>query len=190
VIPRSLQIAAGLLLVAVFGMGFYVLRTKRRAEMLEARTDQRPVAPPVSGPVGRAVLFVAHDDTATLERRELQIALPTEPAERAREALRAVLAIYQERPSPHAIGAGADVRAVYLVKRNMAVVDTTPDFANHHPSGVLAESLTIASLAETLAANTPGITQVKFLVDGRERETLAGHADLSGFYDVSAMGQQ
>jgi hypothetical protein len=32
-----------------------------------------------------------------------------------------------------------------------------------------------------------GIKQVKFLVDGRERETLAGHADLMSFYDVASV---
>jgi hypothetical protein len=30
---------------------------------------------------------------------------------------------------------------------------------------------------------------VKILVDGKERETLAGHADLTGFYDVTAVNQ-
>jgi hypothetical protein len=28
---------------------------------------------------------------------------------------------------------------------------------------------------------------VKFLVEGKERETLAGHADLMSFYQVSAV---
>jgi len=30
---------------------------------------------------------------------------------------------------------------------------------------------------------------VKILVDGKERDTLAGHADLSNFYDVPAITQ-
>jgi hypothetical protein len=30
---------------------------------------------------------------------------------------------------------------------------------------------------------------VKILVDGKERDTLAGHADLSTFYDVGAVNQ-
>ena len=47
----------------------------------------------------------------------------------------------------------------------------------------------MASLVQTLATGIPGINRVKILVGGRERETLAGHADLSGFYDVSAVGQ-
>ena len=43
----------------------------------------------------------------------------------------------------------------------------------------------MASIIQTLSTNIPGLTRVKILVDGKERETLAGHADLSGFYEVS-----
>jgi hypothetical protein len=49
---------------------------------------------------------------------------------------------------------------------------------------VLPEELTVVSLVHTLSSNIPGITKVKILADGKERETLAGHADLTGFYDV------
>jgi len=31
--------------------------------------------------------------------------------------------------------------------------------------------------------------KVKILVEGKERQTLAGHADLSNFFDVSAVNQ-
>jgi hypothetical protein len=62
-------------------------------------------------------------------------------------------------------------------------------FADGHRSGILVEELTIASLARTLSANIPGINRIRILVDGRSRDTLAGHADISGFYDVSAVNQ-
>jgi hypothetical protein len=54
---------------------------------------------------------------------------------------------------------------------------------------VLPEELTIASLVQTLATNMPGLTRVKFVVDGKEQETLAGHADLAGFYDVQQIAE-
>ena len=38
------------------------------------------------------------------------------------------------------------------------------------------------SILGTLHANLPRITQVRFLVDGQPRETLAGHADLTRTY--------
>jgi len=49
----------------------------------------------------------------------------------------------------------------------------------------MAEELMLASIIQTLSANVPGIARVKILIDGRERETLAGHADLSLAYDVA-----
>jgi len=74
---------------------------------------------------------------------------------------------------------------VYLVDPGMAVIDVNSDFLDGQTSGILAEELTIASMIQTLSANIPGLMRVKILANGKERETLAGHADLSGFYDVS-----
>ncbi|MDR3792009.1 MAG: GerMN domain-containing protein [Terracidiphilus sp.] len=64
----------------------------------------------------------------------------------------------------------------------MAVVNLTGAFANAHPSGLETETLTVLSICATLHANLPGITEVRFLVDGQPRATLAGHADLTRTY--------
>jgi hypothetical protein len=66
----------------------------------------------------------------------------------------------------------------------LAVVNLHGSFADHHPSGIEAETLTIDSILGTLYANFPLIEQVRFLVDGQPRETLNGHADLMRTYDV------
>ena len=39
-------------------------------------------------------------------------------------------------------------------------------------------------MIETLAVNVPGIARVNILVEGKPRETLAGHADLTQTFDV------
>jgi spore germination protein GerM len=62
------------------------------------------------------------------------------------------------------------------------VVNLTGSFASSHPSGIEAEILTIQSIVATLHANLPRVTQVRFLVDGQPRPTLAGHADLTRTY--------
>ncbi len=64
----------------------------------------------------------------------------------------------------------------------LAVIDLRGSFVSSHPSGVEVESLTIASIIGTLHANLPQIEQIRFLVDGQPRETLAGHADLLRTY--------
>src|SRR5208282_802615 len=64
----------------------------------------------------------------------------------------------------------------------MAVVNLRASFADNHPSGLETESLTVSSICATLHANLPRVGQVRFLVDGQERPTLAGHADLTRTY--------
>ncbi len=67
----------------------------------------------------------------------------------------------------------------------MAVVNLTSNFAASHPSGFETETLTVLSICGTIHANLPRVTEVRFLVDGQERPTLAGHADLTRTYLVS-----
>jgi hypothetical protein len=64
----------------------------------------------------------------------------------------------------------------------LAVIDLRGSFVSEHPSGVEVETLTLLSMIGTLHANLPQIEQVRFLVDGQTRETLAGHADLLRTY--------
>jgi hypothetical protein len=66
----------------------------------------------------------------------------------------------------------------------LAVVNLRGTFADHHPSGIEPETLTINSIIGTLYANFPRIEQVRFLVDGHPRDTLSGHADLLHTYPV------
>jgi spore germination protein GerM len=152
-------------------------------------TDTRPLAPPPTGPTERVVLFVAHDEDGTLRPESAQIPMPSGRQQRAEELLRALLSIYLDKSSPHVLGPGSEIRSVFLVDPGIAVIDLNAAFANTHRSGVLVEDLTVASLIHTISANTPGILKVQILVDGNERETLAGHADLSSYYDVSAVNQ-
>lgn len=181
------KIALVVLTMAIAAMGYYALHLKHVAEKLPARaSDIRPITPPISGPTERIMLYVANDSDGMLHKRETEIAVPSDANERARQMLRALLSVYLEKKSPHPLGSGADVNYVFLVKPNMAIVDTNAAFADAHRSGILVEQLTVASIARTLAANVPGTIRVKILVQGKERETLAGHADIADFYDTAA----
>jgi sporulation and spore germination protein len=66
----------------------------------------------------------------------------------------------------------------------LVVINLSAAFADHHPSGIEAETLTINSIVGTLFANFPRIEQVRFVVNGQPRDTLAGHADLTRTYQV------
>ena len=67
----------------------------------------------------------------------------------------------------------------------LAVINLHESFADSHPSGIETENLTLLSIIGTLHANFPDVTQIRFLVDGRPRDTLAGHASLSRSYPAT-----
>ena len=189
-IPRHLLIAMAVLLVAVLGLTVYALHMRRTvAATPVASADTRPLGPPIAGPTERVTLYVAHDDDGSLRAEAALIPLPSGRQQRAEELLRALLSLYLDKSSSHVLGPGADIRSVFLVDPGVAVIDLNSAFADTHRSGVLVEELTVTSMIHTISANTPGILKVKILVDGKDRVTLAGHADLSSFYDVTAVNQ-
>jgi len=190
VIPRHLIIGVTILLAITLGMSLYVWRMRGRVDGGElSAANSQPVAPPVAGAAEQVTLYVAYDDAGVLRPKQVRIPLPSGRQERAAEMLHALLNLYLDKFSPHPLGAGSEIRDVYLVDPGLAVIDLNPAFADGHRSGVLVEELTVLSLVQTLSVNIPGITRVKILVDGKERDTLSGHADISNFYDVSAATQ-
>lgn len=189
-IPRHVLISFALLLAGIFVVGLYMLSLKHGVETNPVNTgDAAALAPPVSTTSQALTLYVAYDDLGVLRKRTTTADLPAEPPARARAILRTLLREYLQGSSPHPIGAGSDISDVYIVNQSLAVIDLNDTFAESHRSGVWEETLTVDSMIATLSANMPEIKQVKILVDGKERETLAGHADLITVYDAGVVNQ-
>jgi spore germination protein GerM len=190
-VTRRILIMFAILAVAAVGLGFYALHLKRKVahDTQTASEQQLALALQSNGPPEPVTLFVADDNDGTLHKTQVSVAMPAERSERARAVLRTLLSQYLKTASSHTIGKDSDVRQVFLMDDGTAIVDTDSAFADAHPSGVLAEELTVASIVLTLNANDSKINRVKILVNGQERETLAGHADLRRFYEASNIGQ-
>jgi hypothetical protein len=189
-IPRHLLIGVATLLLLVVSMGIYLRHMRRRAVELESPAiSALPVVPPASGPTETVTLFVADDAAGMLRPRSAQIPLPGGRQQRAEELIRALLRIYQQPGASHALSPASDIRSIYMVDPGAAVIDLNAAFADQHRSGILSEQLTVNSLVQTLAANVPGIQRVNILVEGKTRDTLAGHADLTDSFDVTTVEQ-
>jgi hypothetical protein len=189
-IPRSLLIGVAVLLAVVISMGIYLRHMRLQAAQLEsAATTVLPVAPPATGPTETVTLYVADDAAGTLRARSAQIPLPGGRQQRAEELLRTLLRIYQQPGATHPLSPAADIRSIYLVDPGAAVIDLNAAFADQHRSGIQSEQLTLNSLIETLAVNVPGVQRVNILVEGKTRETLAGHADLTETFDALTIMQ-
>ena len=193
-IPRYQKILFAILLIASLGMGFklWQLRDRAHKRLLAGQTTAPTQAPEVA-PAEQATLVAANDTDNSLVPQVHSLPLPADPGSRARAILGRLLDLYSAPGATHPVPGGeASVAQVFLMPTpeakafghpdQVAVVDLTGTFAASHPSGLETESLTVLSICATLRANMPTVTEVRFLVDGQPRPTLAGHADLTRTY--------
>lgn len=187
-IPRNVQITLVLLFLLVLVTGVYILHLRRGTqEYLRAAGEGRTVAPPLNGKREAVNLTLAYDDDGVFRSRQVSSTLPEEPEARAKAILELLIGQYVSRPSPHPLAAASAIKTVFLVNDKLAVLDLNEAFADGHRSGIMVEDFTVLSMVDTLASNFPNLEQVKFLVDGKERQTLAGHVDLKTTYITSAV---
>src|SRR5580692_1391064 len=208
-IARHQTILFIVLLAASIGMGVGLWRQLDRAhQRLLTGVDSTPTQAPQVAPAERATLLVASDADNSLLTQAQTLPLPQDPGARARLILGKLLDLYAAPDAAHPVPGGAkSIAQVFLMPApnlsatpaetglaeprsaepkpagpELAVVNLTGSFAASHPSGLETESLTVLSICGTLHANLPRVTQVRFLVDGQPRATLAGHADLTRTY--------
>ena len=195
-IPRYQRVLLWLLVLASAVMAIFLIRMRERAaDKLQATAISAPLTPPSVMPTSDVILLLANDADGSLVSTEERIALPTEPHTRARYLLNQLLGQYAKPGSVHPIAANAGVDDVFLMPLPagtpevgmLAVVNLSSGLLQAHPSGIETETMTLLSLIGTLHVNMPEITQVRFLVDGAPRDTLAGHADLTRTYLSSSV---
>lgn len=195
-IPRHQVVILILLLVAsiIMGVVLWNLRERAHQRLLQGQSTAPTQAPEVA-PAEQATLMVASDADDTVGARALTLPLPQNPESRAHAILGKLFELYATTGAAHPVpGGSSSIAQVFLLPApggtrisssggsDLAVVNLTSAFASSHPSGIETESLTILSICATLHANFPDITQVRFLIDGQQKDTLAGHADLTRTY--------
>ena len=195
-IPRHQTVLFIVLLVASVIMGSVLWHLRERAhQRLLKGEDSAPTQAPQVAPAEQATLMVANDADNSVLTRILSLPLPQNPEARARAVLGKLLDLYAAPDATHPVPGGASsIAQVFLVPLadaqgkttqsgpELAVVNLTGAFAANHPSGLETETLTVLSICATLHANLPRVSEVRFLVDGQPRDTLAGHADLRRTY--------
>jgi hypothetical protein len=206
-IPRYQRILLYSLTTLILLISAFTIRERQKArERIAASNDAMPYVEPVNAESEPVTLDLANDADGSIISGLRDASLPHEPSLRARALLERLIAEYRLPTSPHPLRssqASQTIDDVFLLKLPvgnaptsitaptglLAVINLHGTFADTHPPGAEVEALTIDSIIGTLHANLPEITQIRFLVDGQPRETLAGHADLTRTYaaiDTSA----
>lgn len=183
-------------IVAALVAGLFALRAlHRRATQLQpTRTTEEEerrevIAPPISTPTdvttSAQLFWISAAQTDQLAPVTVQLPLSADPAHRAKQLITALID-NPPTPAQRTLPAGATLLNFYVLSNGQAVADFSDELSTEMPSGILSEWLAVSSIAQTLAANVPQITQLKILAHGRELDTLAGHVDMTDFFDVRA----
>jgi hypothetical protein len=190
--PRNLKITLAILSVAVV-IGLISLRGlhQRIQNLSEAQSSEEEarrdlMKPTVSTPTDvlvQAKMFWASGPD-TLTPITVELPLSADPVQRGRQVLDALIANVPsdgERTLP----ADATVLGFYVLPDGAAIADFSDALASETPSGILSEEMAVNSIARTLENNVPILHRLKILIHGQEAETLAGHVDLTGFFDLN-----
>ncbi|MGD0428899.1 MAG: GerMN domain-containing protein [Candidatus Acidiferrales bacterium] len=190
--PRNLKITLGILSVAVL-IGLISLRglhqriehlsQEQGSEEQQRRELLKPaIATSTDVMVSAKLYWAAGPDR--IAPVELPLPLSADPAKRGRQVLDALIA---DAPgeAQRTLPADATLLGFYILPDGTAIADFSEALASETPSGILSEEMAVDSIARTLESNVAGAHRLKILIHGQEVDTLAGHADLTGYFDLN-----
>lgn len=171
----------GIFLIAVTGGGVYLwirAHDPDGAQSLNEGGTQSLVQPAFRNePTTITIYYPANGmlltSTASVKRQ------PDTQAQ-ARETLAA--ALIDQRAVQAAVFRDIKLKAFYLDGQGTAYIDLIPFQRRDISASAWEEFLAISAMVNTVMQNFDEVKQVRFLVDGREAQTLAGHIDLSRTY--------
>jgi len=134
-----------------------------------------------SGPTSIVTLYFPSTDEGILLEERRQMSWAAGDPDRIRQIVLALIEGSRQglhRPLP----ASTELRAVFLAPDGTAFLDFSSSALGLFDPGITSETLAVYSIVDSVCANIPTAKRVKFLVEGREADTLNGHVDLTQAY--------
>jgi hypothetical protein len=187
----ALAVAVVIELISLSGLRTRVKRLGTPDQTADEQARHAVLAPPISTPTDQQVTATIYwgagaDKIAPVE---VQLPLSADPVQRARQVLQDLIA-NPPTAGQRTIPADTEILGFYILQDGTAVADFSDSLASETPSGILSEQNAVDSIVRTLASNVPNLSRLKILIHGQEAETLAGHIDLTGFFDLPASPSQ
>jgi spore germination protein GerM len=186
-----LSIAVVIGLLSLHGLHERVNRLARdeaSEEQSRRAVVSAPITTPTDAPSNATVFWADPSASGQLAPMQVKLQLSSDAAMRGKQVIQALIqdpGDAEERTLP------ADVRllAFYVLPDGTAIADFSDELSVETPSGILSEQLAINSIARTLEANVPTLRRLHILIHGQESDTLAGHVDLTGYFDLHPPAQ-
>lgn len=188
----NLRFAAAILGIAVL-IAFASLRSAHEriqklstAPPSEEEARREVLAPPISTStdvkVQARIFWAAGEDK--LAPIQVELPLSADPVQRSKQLLEELISS-PPTPEQRTLPADATILGFYILPDGTAIADFSDALVTETPSGISSETMAIDSIARTLDTNVPELHRLKILIHGQEVDTLAGHVDLTGFFDLN-----
>lgn len=167
------------IVLIVSGGGYLWFRMAGAPQTLTAVQQETQTPAPTTRPDEPFMVTLFVPGEGALRTATASVKRHPEVQLQAREAVAALLAADQGRQA--SVLKELRLRALYLDASWTATVDLSAASPNQKEIRASAEDelLAVYALVNTLTQNFPEVRQVRFLMDGREAQTLAGHIDLT-----------
>jgi len=196
-VARKWKIAIGVLAVAVIVglVAFHSLRQRvqrlSQAQSVEEEARREVLALPITTPtdvtVSAKIFWAAGPDQVAPVT--IQLPLSADPVQRAKQVLHALI-VSAPAAEQRTLPADAELLGFYVLPDGTAIADFSDALVSEIPSGILSEERVVDSIVQTLENNVPTLRRLKILIHGQEAETLAGHVDLTGYFDLTPPAEQ
>ena len=182
----ALGVAVVIGLISIGGLRNRVKRLGGQDQTADEQARHAVLAPPISTPTDQQVTATIYWAAGADKIAPVQVQLPlsADPVQRSRQVLQALIS-NPPTAGQRTLPADTELLGFYVLPDGTAVADFSDAIASETPSGILSEQNAIDSIAQTLASNVQSLRRLKILIHGQEAETLAGHEDLTGFFDLN-----
>jgi hypothetical protein len=121
------------------------------------------------------IFFPANGGDIVLTAEDTEIFRSAQILNRAKQLLQRLQEGPESKAMLPALPPDTRVQEIFISEGGTAFIDFSITISTNHPGGILNEQATIYSIVNTLTYNLPEIVEVKILIGGSEKETLAGH---------------
>jgi hypothetical protein len=190
--PRNLKIVLVILgaavlvgLISLHGLNQRVeqfAETKVSDEQARHELLAQPISTSSDTKVKANIFWAAGADKTSPVEMDLELSL--NPTQRAKQVLHS-LVTDPPTPEQRTLPADATLLGFYILSDGTAIADFSQSLASETPSGILSEEVAVNSIVQTLQSNVSSLRRLKILIHGQEVDTLAGHVDLTGFFDLT-----
>jgi hypothetical protein len=183
--PRHIRIGLIVLIAALaVASGFFVdvvgrvqslMRNERETEENPFKQPPQPLYAPTDPAVNVKIFFPPASGDSLLVAEDQMIFKSSELANRAKQILQKVQEGPQSDKLVPSLPKDTKLQDLFISEDGTAYIDFSNAISTNHPGGVLNELATIYSVVDSLTYNLPEVKEVKILIGGVEKETLAGH---------------